>query len=215
LDPRPLTSGSELTIDRAVSLLQVSTKFQFEKIHGKVVDTLSSIQLPPWKRYALAVDCLVDPWIVRSYTEICSAVQYQPAEVVAEFAQRNDTDKLSRLLTLREDYRTKLLLYAHGTEYYPYPKLNPPASSVCANCLPLLKRVLVQVLSGNPVAGLDNVAEGETPLLLERVTRMIQPTIPSPVNICTNCRPKEKLIVSQVLGVEDLEKEVKKVMHLT
>ncbi|KAG9088310.1 hypothetical protein FRC07_012613 [Ceratobasidium sp. 392] len=187
-------------MDRAVSLLQVSTKFQFEKIHDKVIDILESIQLPAWKRYALAVDCLVAPWIVRSYTEICSAVHYHPAEIVAEFAQRNEMEKLSRLLTLREDYRTKLLLYAHGTEYYPYPKLNAPLSSI---------------LSGHPVAGLDSTAEAETPLLLDRVTRMIQPTLPSPVNICTSCRPMEKLIVSQVLGVEDLEKEVKKVMHLT
>ncbi|KAG8723190.1 hypothetical protein FRC09_004328 [Ceratobasidium sp. 395] len=210
----PLSSGSELSVDQAVSLLQVSTKFQFEKAHKKTTGILDTVQLPPWKRYALAVDCLVDPWIVRSYIEICSAIQYYPAEIVAEFARRNETEKLSRLLNLREEYRTKLLLYAHGSEYYPYPKLNPPSSSVCATCLPLLKRVLIQILSGNPANGLDSATEAETSLLQERLTMLIQPGAPSPVNICANCRPKERLIVYQVLGVEDLEKEVKKIMHL-
>ncbi|KAG8735961.1 hypothetical protein FRC10_009950 [Ceratobasidium sp. 414] len=210
----PLTDGSELGVDQAVALLHVSTKYQFEKVHKKATNLLEPIHLPPWERYALAIDCLVDPWIVRSYTEICSAVQYHPAEIVAEFAQRHETDKLSRLLTFREEYRTKLLLYAHGAEYYPYPKLNPPTSFVCANCLPLLKRVLIQILSGNATAGLDTADVVATPLLRERLTKLIQLTSPTPVNICANCRPKEKLIVSQVLGIEDLEKEVKKVMHL-
>ncbi|QRV81292.1 The BTB (BR-C, ttk and bab)/POZ (Pox virus and Zinc finger) domain [Ceratobasidium sp. AG-Ba] len=212
----PLTSAKELSVDHAVSLLLVSTKFQFEKIHKQVVDMLEECALSPWRRYALAIDCLVDPWIVRSYIEICSSVEYNPGEILAEFARRNETEKLSRLMTVREDYRTKLLMFSYGSAAYPYPKHNPPASAICNSCLPNLKTALRQMLSGDGIpAGSNGVDVAATPLLPDRFTRMIQPNAPSPVTICGTCRQKEKLIVSQILGVEDLEAEVKKVMHLT
>ncbi|QRV95780.1 The BTB (BR-C, ttk and bab)/POZ (Pox virus and Zinc finger) domain [Ceratobasidium sp. AG-Ba] len=210
----PLTSPSELPVDEAIALLRVSTKFQLEDIHDKVVATLDKATLSPWTRYALAVDCLIDSWIVRCYVEICSSVDYHPTEILAEFTQRGEDAKLTRLLKLREEYRTKLLLYAHSSEPFPYPKLNPPATSLCSNCLVYSKQVLVQVLSGNTAAYIDESAANSTPLFGERVIQVIRSPSSPGVNICATCRAKEEAIVGQILGIEELKTEVKKVMHL-
>ncbi|QRW10067.1 The BTB (BR-C, ttk and bab)/POZ (Pox virus and Zinc finger) domain [Ceratobasidium sp. AG-Ba] len=86
----PLTSPSELPVDQAIPLLRASTKFQLGSIHDKVIRTLENAPLPPWTRYALAADCLVDSWTVQSYIQICSSVEYHPAEIVAEFTRRGD-----------------------------------------------------------------------------------------------------------------------------
>ncbi|QRV95782.1 The BTB (BR-C, ttk and bab)/POZ (Pox virus and Zinc finger) domain [Ceratobasidium sp. AG-Ba] len=210
----PLMSPSELPVDQAIPLLRASTKFQLESIHDKAIRTLESAPLPPWTRYALAADCLVDSWAVRSYLGICSSVDYYPAEIVAEFTQRGEDMKLSRLFKLREDYRTKLLIYAHGTERFPYPKLSPPTTSICPNCLIYSKQVLVQVLSGNSAVYLEEKVINSTPLLEDRIVQVIKAPNSPGVSICATCRAKEKNIIDQILGMEDLEVELKKVMHL-
>ncbi|KAF8597692.1 hypothetical protein BDV93DRAFT_547762 [Ceratobasidium sp. AG-I] len=210
----PLTPASALSVDQATSVLRVSTKYQFEAIHTKVVQMLETALIVPWGRYALAIDCLVDPWILRSYLEICGAVEYHSAELVAVFSRRNEMDKLSNLLRIREDYRTKLLIYSHGTQQFPYPALATPVASACANCLVLLKALLVRILSNGGHNDLDGADATKFPLLEDRIMKGIQPRTQSPINICANCRTKEKAIVNQVLGLNDLESEVKKVMHL-
>lgn len=211
---RPLTPASILRVDQAISVLRVSTKFQFEAIHTKVVEMLETAPISPCTRYALAIDCLVDPWILRSYLEICGAVDYHSAELVTEFSRRNEMEKLSSLLRIREDYRTKLLVYSYGSQNFPYPALATLVSSVCANCLVALKALLIRILSNGGQNDLDGTDATKFPLLEDRMMKGIQPRTQNPVNICATCRTKEKAIVSQVLGLNDLENEVKKVMHL-
>ncbi|KAF8597696.1 hypothetical protein BDV93DRAFT_547765 [Ceratobasidium sp. AG-I] len=214
----PLTPASALSVDQAISVLRVSTKFQFEAIHTKAVQMLETALIVPRKRYALAIDYLVDHWILRSYVEICGAVECHSAELVAEFSRRNAMDKLSNLLLIREDYRTKLLVYSHGNQPFPYPALPAPVGSACANCLVYLKALLVRILSNGGQADLDGADATKFPLLKDRMMKGIQPRTqvpnPNPLNICANCRTMEKAIVGQVLGLTDLENEVKKVMHL-
>ena len=179
---------------------------------------LETALIVPWTRYALAIDCLVDPWILRSYLEICGAVEYHSAELVSVFSHRNEMDKLSNLLRIREDYRTKLLIFSHGTQQFPYPALATPVAAACANCLVYLKQLLVRILSNGGQADLDGADASKFPLLEDRMMKGIQPRTqipnPNPLNICATCRTKEKAIIDQVLGLTDLGNEVKKVMHL-
>jgi hypothetical protein len=176
---------------------------------------LEVVPLPPWKRYSLAIDCLVDPWILRSYLEICSTVDYPSSELILEFSRRNEMDKLSNLLRIREDHRTKLLSFTYNTAlYYPYPSTSPPTTSICAACLLVLKALLQRVLLTGGLSDLDGADGVQFPLLEERLMKGIQPRTQGSLVICANCRTKEKVIVDQVVGAIDLEKEVKKVMHI-
>ncbi|CAE6479164.1 unnamed protein product [Rhizoctonia solani] len=212
----PLTPASELKIDQAVALLRVTSKFQFESIQSRVIQRLDQASISPAKRYAFAIDCLVDEWISRSYLEICTAVDSASAELCAEFSQRAETSKLSAVLLVREDYRGKLLIYVHGTQWHPYTSNQNSPTSVCQNCLPDIKQLLLRILTTGGVADLDGADPSELPSLENRLLKGIQPKSngQTPVSICANCRPKEKTIVSQVLGIDDLKNEVRKVMHL-
>lgn len=122
--------------------------------------------------------------------------------------------KLSNLLRIREDYRTKLLVYSHGTQVFPYPKIATTTPDTCNTCLPVLKYLLTRVLADGGQADLDGADGSKLPLLKDRMLRGIKPRSQNSLTICANCRTKEKAIVAQVLGLEDLEVEVKKVMHL-
>jgi len=211
----PLTPASELEADQAIALLQVATKFQFETIHKKTEQMLEKASLSPWKRYSLAIDCLVDPWILRSYLEICSTVDYPSPELILEFSRRNEMDKLSSLLRIREDYRTTLLSFTYNAALsHPYPSTSPATTSMCAACLVVLKALLQRVILAGGVSDLDGANSAQFPLLEERLMKGIQPRAQASLVICANCRTKEKVIVDQVIGATDLEKEVKKVMHV-
>ncbi|KAF8597693.1 hypothetical protein BDV93DRAFT_527197 [Ceratobasidium sp. AG-I] len=234
----PLTPASELRVDQAISLLKVSTKFQFETIHAKVVQTFEKKVMPPWKRYSLAVDCLVDPWILQSYLEICGTVEYQSselAELILEFSERNEVDRLSNILLIREDYRARLLLFSRGADKFPYlqPQFHPNTSSetvydfedeetvtiqetrvaACSVCLIVLKALLARVLSGSK-GDLDGADSTKYPLLKDRLLRGIRPRSHMPLKICDQCRPNEAAIIAHVLGLDDLEAEIKQVMNL-
>ncbi|CAE6469738.1 unnamed protein product [Rhizoctonia solani] len=214
----PLTPASELKIDQAVSLLRVASKFQFETIQAKVVQRLDQAIMSPAKRYAFAIDCLVDEWILRSYLDVCTSADSASAELFAEFSQRTETSKLSSLLLVREDYRSKLLIYVHGTQYHPYPsQSNNNPTSVCQSCLPGIKQLLLRILTTGGVSDLDGADPTQLPSLEHRLLKGIQPKSngQTPISICANCRPKEKAIVTQLLGINDLTNEIRKVMHLT
>ncbi|CCO28751.1 hypothetical protein BN14_02749 [Rhizoctonia solani AG-1 IB] len=213
----PLTPASELSVDKAVSLLQVTSKFQFEAIQTKVVHRLDQAILSPAKRYAFGIDCLVDEWILKSYLDICTTAEPASAELFAEFAKRTETSKLSSLLLIREDYRGKLLIYVHGTQWHPYPsQSNSNPTLVCQTCLPGIKQLLLRILTTGGVADLDGSDPSQLPSLEQRLLKGIQPKSngQTPISICANCRPKEKAIVTQVLGINDLTNEIKKIMHL-
>ncbi|KAJ1303943.1 hypothetical protein OPQ81_008354 [Rhizoctonia solani] len=191
----PLTPASDLTVDQSVSLLRVASKFQFESIQSKLVKRLDQAILAPAKRYSFAIDCLVDEWILRSYLDVCTYADPASAELFAEFSQRGETSKLSSLLVVREDYRGKLLIY---------------------NCLPGIKQLLLRILTTGGVSDLDGADPSQLPSLEHRLLKGIQPKSngQTPITICTNCRPKEKAVVAQVLGINDLTNEIRKVMHL-
>jgi hypothetical protein len=198
-------------------LLQVASKFQFETIQTKVVHRLDQAIISPAKRYAFAIDCLVDEWILKSYLDICTTAEPASAELFAEFAKRTETSKLSSLLLIREDYRGKLLIYAHGSQWHPYPSQsdsNP--TSVCQTCLPRIKQLLLRILTTGGVADLDDSDPSQLPSLEQRLLKGIQPKSngQTPVPICANCLPNQKAIVTQVLGINNLTIEIKKVMHL-
>ncbi|CAE7193466.1 unnamed protein product [Rhizoctonia solani] len=214
----PLTPVSELKVEQAVSLLRVASKFQFESIQAKVVQRLDQAILSPAKRYAFAIDCLVDEWILQSYLDICTSADPASAELFAEFSQRTETSKLSSILLVREDYRSKLLVYVHGTQQHPYPSSqtgNNP-SSVCQNCLPGIKQLLLRILTTGGVSDLDGADSVQLPSLGHRLLKGIQPKSngQTSISICANCRLKEKAIVAQLLGINDLTNDIRKVMHL-
>ncbi|KAG9111071.1 hypothetical protein FRC07_008110 [Ceratobasidium sp. 392] len=104
----PLT---DLSTDEAVTLLQVSTKFQFETIHKKAIERLDEANFPPWTRYSLAMDCLVDPWVIRSYVNICGLADYPPLTLLAEFSRHNTLQTFLSILKIREEYRLKLFTF--------------------------------------------------------------------------------------------------------
>ncbi|CAE7230872.1 unnamed protein product [Rhizoctonia solani] len=212
----PLTPASELKIDQAVTLLRVAAKFQFESIQSRIIERLDGASISPAKRYAFAIDCLVDEWIPRSYLEICVAVDSASAELCAEFSQRAETSKLSAVLLVREDYRGKLLIYVHGNQSHPYTSSQNSPSLVCGSCLPGIKQLLLRILTTGGVADLDGAEPSEFLSIEQRLLKGIQPKSNSqtPISICAACRQKEKAIVSQVLGIDDLKNEVRKVMHL-
>ncbi|CAE6442006.1 unnamed protein product [Rhizoctonia solani] len=212
----PLTPASELKIDQAVALLRVAAKFQFETIQSRVIHRLDQAVISPAKRYAFAIDCLVDEWISRSFLDICTAVNSASAELCAEFSQRGEMSKLSSVLLLREDYRGKLLIYVHGTQLHPYTSSQNSPTSVCQTCLPGIKQLLLRILTTGGVADLDGSDPTQLPSLEQRLLKGIQPKSngQTPIPICATCRPKEKAIVSQILGIDDLKNEVRKVMHL-
>ncbi|CAE6459012.1 unnamed protein product [Rhizoctonia solani] len=212
----PLTPASELQIDQAVALLRVAAKFQFDKIQARVIHRLDQAVISPAKRYAFAIDCLVDEWISRSYLDICIAVDTPSSELCAEFSQRGEISKLSSVLLLREDYRGKLLIYVHGTQLHPYTSSQSSPTSVCTNCLPHIKQLLLRILTTGGVADLDGSDPSQMPSLEQRLLKGIQPKSngQTPISICANCRPKEEAIISQVLGIDSLKNEVRKVMHL-
>ncbi|KAF8597697.1 hypothetical protein BDV93DRAFT_527200 [Ceratobasidium sp. AG-I] len=210
-----LRPASELQVDQAMSLLKVSTKFQFETIHAQVVQTFEKKFFPPWKRYSLAIDCLVDPWILQSYLEICGTVELHSselAELILEFSRRSEVDKLSNLLRIREGYRTKLSLFSLGSDWTLYPDQADP--DVCSNCLRVFRALLFRVLSGN-TNDLDGADSTQFPLYKDRLLKGIQPRAKAPLTICAKCRPKEVAVIAQVLALDDLGNEVKKVMNLT
>ncbi|CAE6539426.1 unnamed protein product [Rhizoctonia solani] len=214
----PLTPASELKVDQAISLLRVTSKFQFESIQAKVVQRLDKAIISPAKRYAFAIDCLVDEWILQSYLDICTSADPASAELFAEFSQRTETSKLSSILLVREDYRSKLLIYVHGTQWHPYPSSqtgNSP-SLVCRNCLPNIKELLLRILTTGGVSDLDDADPTQLPSLEHRLLKGIQPKSngQTPVSICADCRPNEKAIVTQLLGINDLTSDIRKVMHL-
>ncbi|KAF8699583.1 hypothetical protein RHS03_06993, partial [Rhizoctonia solani] len=212
----PLTPASELKIDQAVALLRVAAKFQFESIQSRVIDRLDQAVISPAKRYAFAIDCLVDEWISRSYLDICTAVNSPSAELCTEFAQRAEVSKLSSVMLLREDYRGKVLIYVHGNQLHPYTSSQSSPTSVCNTCLPGIKQLLLRILTTGGIADLDGSDPSTLPSLQCRLLKGIQPKSngQTTISICANCRPKEKAIVSQVLGLDDLKNEVRKVMHL-
>lgn len=205
-------------MEQAVNLLQVASKFQFEMIHSRVIQMLDKALLHPGRRYKLAVDCLVDAWILRSYIEICSTVDSVPTEVVAEFALRNESNKLSALMMVRESYRMKLLVYTHGSQWAPDPStsqgIDNSFSNVCSSCLPVFKQLLLRILQNGGLSDLNGADASNLPLLEDRMLKGIQPRSENPLSICTDCLGRDKAAVSQVLGTDDLVREVKKVMHL-
>lgn len=215
---RQLTPAADLHIDQAAALLQVSSKFQFEAIHSKVVQSLEKIHLPPEKRYKLGVDCLMDAWVLRSYIEICIIADPISTSLVSEFSLRNESSKLSTLIMTRESYRTKLLVFAHSGQYSPYPdapeNTNSSMSSLCSSCLSIFKQLLLRVLQHGGLSDLDGADPAKFPLLEDRMLKGIQPRIQNPLSICVTCRAREKAAVAQVLGTENLIKEVKRVMNL-
>ncbi|CAE6452390.1 unnamed protein product [Rhizoctonia solani] len=214
----PLTSASELTVDQAVTLLRVASKFQFESIQDKLVQRLDQAVIPPAKRYAFAIDCLVDKWILRSYLDICTYADFASAELFAEFSQRTETSKLSSVLQVREDYRNKLLVYVHGSQTHPYPasQTNSNPSAACSSCISRIKELLLRILTTGGASDLDGADPAQLPSLEHRLLKGIQPKSDdqTPISICSSCRPKEKAIVTQLLGINDLTNEIRKVMHL-
>ncbi|CAE6344341.1 unnamed protein product [Rhizoctonia solani] len=214
----PLTSASELTIDQAVSLLRVASKFQFESIQDKLVQRLDQAIISPAKRYAFAIDCLVDKWILRSYLDICISADSASAELFAEFSQRTETSKLSSVLLVREDYRNKLLIYVHGAQPHPYPasQTSSNPSAACSSCISEVKVLLLRILTTGGVSDLDGADPAQLPSLEHRLLKGIQPRSDGQIliSICSTCRPKEKAIVTQLLGINDLTNEIRKVMHM-
>ncbi|KAG8689913.1 hypothetical protein FRC11_014926, partial [Ceratobasidium sp. 423] len=168
----PLSPASELKVDQAVSLLRVASKFQFESIQAKVVQRLDQAIMSPAKLYGFAIDCLVDEWILRRYLDVCTA-DSTSADLFVEFSQRAETSKLSSLLRVREDYRSKLLIYAHGTQWHPYPtsQSNNSPNSVCQTCLPGIKQLLLRILTTGGVSDLDGADPTQLPSLEHRLLK--------------------------------------------
>jgi hypothetical protein len=187
-----------------------------------VVERLDQAIISPAKRYSFAIDCLVDEWILRSYIEICSTVEGPSSELFAEFSRRNETNKLASLLLIREDYRTKLIIYTHGTRNLPYPspsnnQTNPTANCTNQNstCLATIKQLLLRILTTGGVSDLNGADPNQLPLLEHRLLKGIQPRPQNSLSLCSNCRSNDKTIVPLMLGISDLTSEIKKVMHLT
>jgi len=217
----PAAPLSELSVDEAVALLQVSTKFQFEVIHRRVVERLEGVNFPPWTQYNLAIDCLVDPWVIPSYVKICSLADYPPLVLLEHFSHHNTLQTFLGLLKVREDYRLQLLSFttAAGNWLCPYwetsVQVGKSGSPACGNCLVVLKGLLNRILSTDGTSDLDGANRDSLPSLKDRLIRGIQPRSQNSLNICANCRVKEQAIVTQVLGLDDLEREVKKLVSPT
>ncbi|KAG8724632.1 hypothetical protein FRC09_016390 [Ceratobasidium sp. 395] len=214
----PGTPLTELNTDEAVTLLQVSTKFQFETIHKRVVERLNGVAFPPWTQYSLAVDCLVDSWIIRSCVNICSLADYPPLVLLTEFSRHSNLQKFLNILKARENYRLKLFAFASTNYSWQCPywdtslrvaELGPPA---CGNCLAVLKLLLNRILSTDGTSDLDGANRDSLPSLKDRLLQGIQPRSQNSLIICASCRTKEQAIVNQVLGHDDLAREVKKVL---
>ncbi|KAG9111072.1 hypothetical protein FRC07_008111 [Ceratobasidium sp. 392] len=203
----PLTSSSELTTHEAISLLYTSTKFQFEGIHKKTVERLEN-ELLPLQRYVLAIDCLVDPWLLRAYIEFCSLADYPLThEYLTEFSRRNGSKMFLELLKAREEYRTKLLVYTFGRSRRPYSG-DSKLGEACSSCLPALKNGLRDILSADGTSSSEGVNRNLLPFLRDRLIREI-------LDACSKCRLKEQAVIAQMLEIDGLEKEVKKLLFST
>ncbi|KAG8735963.1 hypothetical protein FRC10_009952 [Ceratobasidium sp. 414] len=208
---RPVTPLSELDTAETVALLQVSTKFQFEMIHKKAVERLEDAPLLPLQRYSLALDCLVDHWFLRAYVDMCSLADYPPApELLAEFSRRNDPKIFWDLMKLREEYRTRLLVYTYGSDLWPYGTSG--VVTVCSKCLGGLKSLLGRIISTDGTSDLAGASRDSLPFLKDRLAQGIQPRPYPPLNVCQSCRAQEQAVAAQLLGFGDLEAEVKKVV---
>ncbi|CAE6514562.1 unnamed protein product [Rhizoctonia solani] len=214
----PLTPASELKVDQAISLLRAASKFQFESIRAKAIQRLDRAVISPAKRYGFAIDCIVEGWALRSYLDICTSACPPSIELFEEFSQRNEINKLPSLMLIREEYRGKLLVYVHGTNLHPYPSTASQDSqtSVCHGCLAKIKQLLLRILTTGGVADLDGADTTQLPSLEHRLLKGMQPKSngETPISICGDCRLKERAVVTQILGINGLTDEVRKVMHL-
>ncbi|KAG9090550.1 hypothetical protein FRC06_000991 [Ceratobasidium sp. 370] len=208
----PVTPLSELDTDEAVALLQVSTKFQFEMIHKRVVERLENAPLLPLHRHSLALDCLVDHWFLRAYVDTCSLADYPPApDLLAEFSRRGDPKTFWNLMKLREEYRTRLLIYTYEGHNRPY-YTSSSAAPACTNCLKVMKGLLGRILSTDGTSDLAGANRDSLPFLKDRLVQGIQPRTYYSLSICQSCRAQEQAVVAQLLGFGDLEEEVKKII---
>ncbi|QRV95779.1 hypothetical protein RhiJN_23797 [Ceratobasidium sp. AG-Ba] len=195
---------SELSVNDAVPLLQVATKFQFDKIHQKTIERLENAPLPVWQRFVLAKDCLIDHWTLPACISICSLVDYPPTpDAFLEFSRHN-VMLFWKLLEIRESHRRQLLTYTYGDWYCPYwdtsVEVKSHGSPACNSCRQRLKVFLKDILEGR-IAGDSNAGVAPTfeDLLLPVASSLI----------CAGCIVRKDDVISQVLAREDLEKRVK------
>ncbi|KAG8726210.1 hypothetical protein FRC12_023607, partial [Ceratobasidium sp. 428] len=204
----PLAPTSELNTEEAIALLRVSTKFQFETIHKRIIERLDN-ELSPVQRYSLALDCLVDPWLLRAYLNICGLTDLSLApELLMEFSRRNESGKFWDLLRIRENYRARLLAKACDSEY----TFTKGSSVVCSNCLATLKAVLKGIILAGDKPDLDGGKPNPLPSLGARLRWAIRPEIKKSSDLCAKCRAQEHAALAHVLEIGRLETEIKKVL---
>ncbi|KAG8724633.1 hypothetical protein FRC09_016391 [Ceratobasidium sp. 395] len=191
----PLAPTSELDTEGAIALLHVSTKFQFETIHKRIIERLDD-EVSPVQRYSLALDCLVDPWLLRSYLDICSLTDLSlAAELLVEFSRRDKSGKFWDLLRIRENYRARSL--ANACDFKS--TFTKPSPVVCPDCLVTLRTILKGILLAGDKPGLDGGKSNSLPSLGARLRCAIRPEIEKSPNICVKCRAQEHAALAHVL----------------
>lgn len=171
---------------------------------------IEGTEISPWDRYFLGVDHDVDSWILQGCLEICGSVESYPPELLSKFANRNATVNLSKLLKIRQEYRSKLLIYCRGRSRHPYIAERSYISPVCGDCLPKLKMLLSNALSPEKHVKISNENASKYPLLRDYLLGAFRPGSKSLMAVCADCRGKEGTILERVLGSSELEKEVKR-----
>ncbi|KAF8597691.1 hypothetical protein BDV93DRAFT_595964 [Ceratobasidium sp. AG-I] len=210
----PLTSSSELGTESTLVLLQVCNKLQFKTIKDKMTQILEATDILPWDRYFLGVDHRVDSWTLQGCLEISGSVESYPPALLAKFASRNETARLSKILQIRQEYRSKLVLYSRGRARHPYPVEKGDISPVCGDCLTELKSILTKALSPEEQAKTSRANSSKYPVFRDYLLKAFRPDSQNPSTICVDCRGKEAVILERALGLNELSWAVEKGMSL-
>lgn len=215
---------SSLPVTDALSILHVATKFMFDSLRPKVLSSLDSASLDPWQQYAIAVNHGVDEWLLPSYVKICSLIEPPSPKEVQEFNRRKDLDDYIRINAVREDYRTRLIVYALvPDQIHPYTsstsESEPSIFAGCesfGSCRPHIKAVLTALFKNSPDYQSVTVLKGDPPKtineLVFQATRL--DAEPSSNRMCRVCCGREDILIANALGQRQLEIELKKLLQM-
>jgi len=217
-------SLASLPIPEALSILYTANKFMFDDLRTRILSSLDLASLDPWQQYAVAVDHVLEDWLLTSYVGICSLIESPAMKNIQEFARRNEWDDYIKASAIREDYRSRLFVYAFTTnQVHPYSTTSGTELSIfsgCENsagaCRNRIKAVLVSLFSNGPGHPyLTTVGERPPRTVHELVLQATrQKAEPSSNRICNTCCGKEGRLVADALGHEQLKAELKKLLQL-
>lgn len=196
----------------------------FDALRTRILSSLDLASLDPWQQYAVAVDHGLDDWLLTSFVGICSLIEAPSMKNVQEFARRNEWDDYIKISAIREDYRSRLFVYAFtSSQVHPYSTTSNSELAIftgcetrSTGCRDRIKAVLVSLFSNGPGHPYLTAVGGSSPRTIHEL--VLQATRlkaePSSNRLCNTCCGKEDRLVADALGHEQLKAELKKLLQL-